>query len=80
MTKEIVDRLIAHRARMIEFKRSLTVEYFNENGEHHAELSDHAKRAIEIEILNVQAFIAGYFYCNSDGKSGVFTKKYYSLK
>jgi hypothetical protein len=84
MTKQTVDHLIEYRKKLMQFINTGLFEVIFDGGDFGYqkvfELHPNKKRAIQIEILNVEAYLAGYVNLRSKDVSGVYTKKYHALK
>ena len=84
MTKQTVNDLISYRSQLRRYLKQPFFELMVEGGDYGQqkvlEFSTQKKRAIEIEMLNVQAHLAGYVHLGKDGGAHTLTKKYHALK
>lgn len=84
MTKTQVNQLADYRSRLRAYAKQPFFELMVEGGDFGQqkiiEMNTQKKRAIEIEMLNVQAYLSGYVHLGKDGGVHTYTKKYYALK
>ncbi len=80
MTKETVHHLLDYRSRLIKYRDGLMIDYFNERGQMFVDFTAEKKRKINIELLNIQAFLAGVVTFRNNSRDYYFAKKYHELK